>query len=182
MRGAGIRPGLAGGAGASRPPRRGLGRIAVRDRVRRPGRCALYARGGCELVEAARRVPSRRWHSVVGIEAQTVGRHRGLRAVRVRAGRGAGRRLRPAGRAAGSSREMMERALGGRDGAVARCRRWRAPAPGVQACRPRSSASGPLPAPIAPTRSKPIHRRTVVRDPDPGVASALWSDTFPRSV
>ena len=147
-------------------------------------RCGVPASGrGSQAARMRRGLRVEGWDgSRCGIEAPTVGRHRGLRAVRVRAGRGAGRRSRPTGRAAGSSRKMMERALGGRDGAVARCRRRRAPAPGVQACRPRSSASGPLPAPIAPTRSKPIHRRWIARDPGPGVDSELWAEIFPRTV
>ena len=65
VRGAGIRPGLAGGADASRPPRRGVGRIAVRDRgadgwaASRPagGQGASWSRRW-QAVEADR---ARRW-------------------------------------------------------------------------------------------------------------------------
>ena len=111
----GLPPSLRSGTGARGGPGRVAGRGGGASAChRRAGRSRASARAGrarsrqqveARVIEAARRVPSRRWHSVVGIEAPTVGRHRGLRAVRVRAGRGAGRRLRPAGRAASSRRD-----------------------------------------------------------------------------
>ena len=91
-------------------------------------------------------------------------------------------RSKPVGLDAGSRPDGGESAWQTAQRGCAVPEQWpRLPTPGVQGWRPRSSASGPLPAAIAPTRSKPIHRQTIVRDPGPGVTSALWSDRFPRA-